>query len=268
LNIGTITCTYFMRIYNYHGPDPLDWGAMCDKYRAEFTRGDFLTMAGEIKRMGFNSIEIWEPNFSYQVYTEADALGMAEELKQMGFGQVAYCIGGWSKADITNVEKAYRFAKALGARVVVGCISKPEANEILPEVEKWGKAFGMRYAIENHPEPNLASPEDIAGVVGAYETVGANLDTGIYNSMGYDVLAAADLLRDKVYHIHLKDTLKGSKGGCLPIGDGDAPLKELLIKARDWGYEYMVSVEYEYQGDPAPGLEKSIAYINKALCSK
>ena len=265
MNIGTITCTYFMRIYNYHGPDPLDWGAMCDKYRAEFTREDFLALAREIRDMGYDSLEIWEPNFSYQVYSDADASAMAEDLREIGFGRLAYCIGGWGKGDIPVVEKAYRFAKALGAPVVAGCISKPDAGEILPEVEKWGKAIGIRYAIENHPAPNLESPEDVADAIGPYETVGANLDTGIYNMMGYDVLAAADLLREKVYHIHLKDTKKGSSGGCLPIGDGDAPLKELLRKARDWGYEDMISVEYEHSADPAPGLKKSIKYIREAL---
>ena len=263
MNLGTITCTYFMRIYNYQPPDPLDWGAMCDKYRAEFTRGDFLAMAREIRDMGYDSLEIWEPNYSYRVYPEADAAAMAAELKAMGFGLLAYCIGGWGKADAAEVEKAYRFAKALGAKVVVGCISDPAG--ILPEVDKWGKALGLRYAIENHPRPNLESPEEIADAVSGYETVGANLDTGIYNMMGYDVMAAARLLRDKVYHIHLKDTIKGTNDGCLPIGDGDAPLKELLSEVKGWGYNDMISVEYEYEGDPAPGLKKSIDYIKNAL---
>ena len=91
------------------------------------------------------------------------------------------------------------------------------------------------------------------------------MDTGIFNMMGYDVLAAEKLLGKKVYHVHLKDTVKGAAEGCLPIGDGDAPLKELLKRLRDRGYEDMISVEYEYPGDPAPGLEKSIKYINEAL---
>ena len=265
MNIGTITCTYFMRIYGYHGPDPLDWGVMCDKYLAEFTREDFLILAGEIKEMGFDSLEIWEPNFSYRVYSEADAGSIAEELHAMGFERLAYCIGGWGKKDIFEVEKAYRFAKALGASVVTGCISKAEAGGILPEIEKWGKALGIRYAIENHPMPNIESPEDVADAVSPYETIGANLDTGIYNMMGYDVLAAADLLHNKVYHIHLKDTVMGSAEGCLPIGDGDAPLKALLIKLRGWGYKDMISVEYEYPSDPAPGLKKSVKYIKEAI---
>jgi len=254
-----------MRIYNYHGPDPLDWNVMCDKYRAEFTWDDFLALAGEIKDMGFNSLEIWEPNFSYQAYTENDARAMAEELKKMGFGLLAYCIGGWGKNDVPVVEKAYRFAKALGAHVVVGCISQPDAGVILPEIEKWGKALGMRYAIENHPRPNLESPEDIADAANAYETIGANLDTGIYNMMGYDVSAAANLLDQKIFHVHLKDTVKGTRDGCLPIGDGDAPLRELLLKLRNCGYEDMLSVEYEYPDDPAPGLKKSIQYIYGVL---
>jgi len=264
MNIGTITCTYFMRIYNYHGPDPLDWNAMCEKYRKEFGKSDFLTLAHEIRDMGYNSLEIWEPNFSYTVYSEKDAQDMAAELKKLGFARLAYCIGGWWGGDVPVVEKAYRFAKALGAPVVTGCISKSDQSTILPEVEKWGKELGIRYAIENHGAPNLESPEDIAEAIRPYAHVGANLDTGIYNSMGYDVLAAADLLKDKVFHMHLKDTRKGEEE-CLPIGDGNAPLAALLKKVKGWGYEDIISVEYESSIDPAPGLVKSIAYIKEAL---
>ena len=78
------------------------------------------------------------------------------------------------------------------------------------------------------------------------------------------MIAAADLLRDKIYHSHFKDTVTGGRG-CLPIGDGNAPTAELLRKFKEWDFKYMVSVEFEYHDDPAPGLAKSIAYMKNAL---
>jgi sugar phosphate isomerase/epimerase len=120
------------------------------------------------------------------------------------------------------------------------------------------------FAIENHPLPNIESPIKVAELIKDCKYVGANLDTGIYNMQCYDVLAAADILKDKIYHTHFKDTLKGGRG-CLPIGDGDAPTAELLKRYKSWGYKHMVSVEFEYETDPTPGLVKSIKYINGVL---
>lgn len=264
MDIGMITCNYFLRIYGYEMPESFDWGAMCEKYHNEFNRADFIRLAGEIRDLGYRCLEIWEPNFSHRVYTEEDARGLANELAQMGFRKLAYCIGGWSASSVLEVEKAYRFAKALGAEVVTGCISMADADVILPEIERCGKEYGLLYAIENHPAPSIEKPEDVARICKNYDTIGANLDTGIYNMLGYDVLAAADLLKEKVFHIHFKDTVKDAKD-CLPIGDGDAPLAALLKKLQEWQYGYMISIEFEHHGDPAPGLKKSIDYINEVV---
>ncbi len=267
MNIGTITCSYFMRIYGYQRPENFNWGAMTEKYHQEFHREDFLKLAKEIRELGYDSLEIWEPTFSHFVYTPEEAAAMAQELKNMGFGLIAYCIGGWGVEDKPHVETAYRFAKALGARVVTGCIRKDGAKELLKEVERCGKEYGLKYAIENHPAPNLESPEEVAKAMEGFETVGANLDSGIYNMQGYDILAAAKLFGQKIYHVHYKDTLVGGEG-CLPLGTGDAPLGELLLRLREQGYPEMVSVEFEFAGDPTPGLKESLRFIQKTLESK
>jgi len=259
MNIGTITCSYYLKVYGYERPDDFNWGAMCDKWRSDLDGKGFLAFAAEIRALGFNAIEIWEPTYSYMKYSIGEAEAMRKELNAMGFETIAYCIGGWSPSSANAVNSAYQFAKALGAEVVVGCIQDPDG--ILPAVETAGKKYGMRYAIENHPKPNLESPDEIAKAIAPYETVGANLDTGIYNSQGYDLLGAYELMKDKVFHVHLKDTLKGSNDGCFPIGDGDAELSALIKRLAADGYKYMLSVEFEHDGDPTEGLKKSIDYI-------
>lgn len=262
--IGMITCNYFMRIYNYKMPTNFSWPEMCAKYREEFKYNDFIKLADEILKMGYTNLEIWEPTFSYKVYDEQQAAKLATELKSKGFENLAYCIGGWGVNDIPNINDAYRFAKALGAKVVTGCILKAGYEKTLFEVERCCKEYDMLFAIENHPEPNFEKPEDIRRVIDQFDCIGANLDTGIYNMQGYDVMGAAELLRDKIYHVHFKDTIVGGKD-CLPIGDGDAPLAELLCYLRDTNYQYMISVEFEHHEDPTPGLIKSLDYIKNVL---
>lgn len=264
MKIGMITCNYFTRVYDHNPPPNMDWGDMSNKWRTEFHEADFLKLAGEIRDMGYNCLEIWEPTFSFNVYSLGDAASLAKKLAAMGFVQLAYCIGGWGTDSADSVDKAYQFAKALGAEVVTGCIQKDAVATLLPVMEAAGKKYGLRYAIENHPSPNLESPEEVAAAIKGYDTIGANLDTGIYNMQGYDVLKAMDTLRGKIYHSHFKDTVKGGEG-CLPIGDGDAPMAEVLRRLRDEGFLDMVSVEFEFPTDPAPGLKKSIAFINGIL---
>ena len=264
MNVGMITCTYYMRIYGYQNQPSFNWGEMCKKWRAEFHYDDFLALAREIRAIGFNSMEIWEPMFSFRVYTTDDAKRLAADLKAMGFVNLAYCVGGFTGADKDIVEPAYRLAQALGAKVCVGCLDKAGAEDILPTLQAMGEKYDMLYAIENHPEPNVEKPEDVARLAAKYSRVGANIDTGIYNMQGYDVLAAADLLKDKIYHVHFKDSPRGGEG-CLPIGDADTPCAALMKKLAGWNYQYMLSVEYEFPTNPLPGLYKSMGYINGVL---
>lgn len=264
MNIGTITCSYYMLIYGYKKPEPFNWGDMCVKYRAEFTRDDFLSLARSIRRAGFDGIEIWEPTFSHKVYAPDDARAMQRELHAMGFANVVYCIGGWGGNDLMQIGPAYAFAKALGAKVVTGCLSMDARDALLPALQAAGDAHDIRYAIENHPKPNFEDYRDIAAAIAGYPRVGANLDTGIYHMQGYDVLEAEKLLRGRIFHCHLKDTKPGVEG-CLPIGDGTAPLAELIQVLKQTGYPHMLSVEFEFDGDPTPGLHKSAGYISGVL---
>ena len=264
MKIGMITCNYFMRVYNYMQPDGFNWGDMCDKWRAEFKEEDFLGLAGEIRAMGYDGLEIWEPTYSYKLYSEAQAAALGAKLRDMGYTSFVYCIGGWSKASMPDIEKEYAFAKALGAKVLTGCLMQDDASEIIALLEKLGEKYDCLFAIENHPLPSVESPVKLAELIKDCKNVGANLDTGIYNMQCYDLLVAADMLKDKIFHVHLKDTMKGGKG-CLPIGDGDAAISGLLPKLKDWGYKHMVSVEFEFPTDPAPGLKKSIDYIKSII---
>ena len=264
MDIGMITCNYYMRIYNYEKPADFNWGDMVKKYESEFSESDFLELVQEIRSIGFGSLEIWAPTFSYNVYTPDQGRQMAVKLKNIGFSSLAYCIGGWGAQDMPNIEKAYIFASAMGCKVVTGCIRLDDVGQVLPEIERCGIKYNMLYAIENHPLPSIEDPADVSRLIKPYKTIGANLDTGIYNMLGYGVLAAADLLKDKIFHVHFKDTPKGGSG-CLPLGDSDTPLAPLLRKLRDWGYTGMVSVEFEYPNDPLPGLHKSLGFINGAL---
>ena len=264
MDIGGITCSYYLLTYDYEPPTPFDWGEMCVRYRATFGREALLQLARRMRGIGLTAIELWEPMCSYRVYSVEDARALRAELEAMGFRSIAYCIGGWGAGDVDEVEPAYAFAAALGAEVVVGCIDERQQATILPAIEAAGARHGLVYAIENHPAPNFSDPAAIAAATRDYAHIGANLDTGIYYMMGHDLLEALETLGDKVYHVHLKDTRRGEEG-CFPLGDGEAPNAALLSALRARGYGRMVSIEYEAPSDPTPGLHQSLGYILGAL---
>ena len=268
LKIGMITCNYCMGIYDFQMPQAFDWGKMEEKHRRDFDGGAFTALARGIGDMGYRHLEVWEPHFSHMAHTTGEAAAMSEMLHAMGFQSIAYCIGGWRSGQEGQVEPAFRFAHALGADTMTGCIPPDGSDALLAEIERCGKKLGMRFALENHPAPNLENPLDILNVVGRYETIGANMDVGILHETGYDVLEAASLLRNKIHHVHLKDTVKGGAwpiGGCRPIGEGEVPIAAFLGCLHEWDYPHMVSVEFESAGNPTAGLISSLAYTQK-LC--
>ena len=64
MNVGMITCTYYMKIYNYQTPDPFNWGKMSQKWRDEFSYDDFLYVtdrnnrADELANLGIDEVRI------------------------------------------------------------------------------------------------------------------------------------------------------------------------------------------------------------------
>jgi len=272
ISVGMITCNYYMQIYGYQKPEGFSWGDMCDKWRREQSPAGFLALAQAIRDLGYDGIEIWEPTYSYTVFSLQSAADMRARLAEMGFVSIVYCIGGWSApggwspATEGTVDAAYAFAKALGARVVTGCVA--DAGYLLPIIDAAGRKHGIKFAIENHPEPSLRTPQEVASAAAKYRTVGANIDAGIYHSMGFDVLEAYELLKAKVYHAHFKDTKRegaGSGGGAFAVGEGDTPLAELLDCLQRDAYDGMVSVEMNTLTDPTPGLARSLEYIRQRL---
>jgi sugar phosphate isomerase/epimerase len=250
-----------MKIYDYKKPAGWEWPKMEGEWRARFSKNDFIKLAGDIRAIGFDVIEIWEPSFSYQVFSASEAKEMLSELKRLGFSRTSYCIGGWSAAEAPLVDKAYAFAKALGAETVVGCIRGENQKLILDTLEEAGKKYNIRYGIENHPKPNLESPEEILAAVAPYKYIGANIDTGVFVNLGYDVLKSIDALKERIVHIHLKDRIKGGGAGMVPCGEGDACIAEAVKKLQRWNFKGIYSVEYGNDTDPAPGLKASLSYL-------
>ncbi len=261
MKIGMISCNFYSRIYNYQVPTDFDWGSMVKQHHEEFGPSDLAELAAHIKGLGYDYLELWEPHATYKQLGRDEANKVRGLLVEQGLTPGAYCIGGWSAADIGIIERAYQFAVSLGVDVITGCINSEGSGKLLDTMDELGQKYGVRFAIENHPRPNFSSPAEVRQVLDDHSSyIGANIDTGIYYREGYDVLAAIDLLWDRVYHVHLKDATLEGAGSTAP-GEGGVPLKQVFSLLTERGYKDMVSVEHEPHHDPTDDLRRGIEFI-------
>lgn len=265
MKIGAITCNFYTRIFNYTMPEDFNWGAMSDRYRTEYSLTDTENLLKEIAALGYDAAELWEPTGSHLIYSLDGAKIIKKMANDLGLDIPVYCIGGWRNSDVDGMEKAYLFAKALGASVITGCMPKDDSDKAIDKMDELGEKYGIYFAIENHPVPSFSNPADVKAVIEAHSKwVGANLDTGIYIKDGYDPIEAAKMFGDKLYHVHFKDSKPGVRG-CFPIGDGELDYPAVIKHLVDTGYDRMLSVEFEFHSDPTPGMKISIERIKKVL---
>lgn len=103
-------------------------------------------------------------------------------------------------------------------------------------------------------------------------------DTGNFRFAGEDVLAAYDMLRDKITHLHLKDrayapvmgeaprkAMDGAELYPAPVGGGDLPLKEVIKRLRGDGYDGVFAVEHYGAEDTLLYLRKSVGWVKEQL---
>ena len=72
------------------------------------------------------------------------------------------------------------------------------------------KEYGLKLALENHPETNARQMLDQLGPI-KDDCLGTAVDTGWYATRGYDVVRAIQELEGRIFHIHLKNVLPGAE---------------------------------------------------------
>jgi sugar phosphate isomerase/epimerase len=108
----------------------------------------------------------------------------------------------------------------------------------------------------NPPNPDqISKPEQYAEAVSLSKNYRISIDVGDAVGGGWtpaDVLKFVREQHDRIFQIYLKDRNKANVS--LPWGDGDTPLKELLLLMRDNHYNIHAYVDNDY-ASPRPRSE-------------
>jgi sugar phosphate isomerase/epimerase len=103
--------------------------------------------------------------------------------------------------------------------------------------------------------------------------MGANLDIAHYVAAGGDPIEFINKYHDRITNLHLKDRKRNQSGTSqedganVPWGEGDTPIKDVLLLLQKKMYPIPAFVEYEHAGtaEPVEEVKKAYAYCKKCL---
>jgi len=160
------------------------------------------------------------------------------------------------------VDYCFQLSQALGANAISCEIPVSRTKRLGEFAAKYKMMVGY------HGHGNLTNPEAF-GRLGAWEQAfsyskynGANVDIGhFFAANGFSPAEWIKTNHTRVTHVHLKDR-KANNGPNMPWGQGDTPIREILVMMKQEKYQFQATIEMEY---PVPEGSTLLAEIAKCV---
>lgn len=165
-----------------------------------------------------------------------------------------------------EIDRGFDMAKALGVRCITASATIKAAARVAPYADKHKFIVAM-HGHSNKKDPNqFATPESFAKAMEMSPYFWVNLDIGHFFAAGYDPVAYIEEHHQRITNLHLKDRKKDD-GTNVPWGEGDTPIKAVLVLLKEKKYPIPAFIEYEYKGTGTPEEEvkKCYEYAKAAL---
>jgi sugar phosphate isomerase/epimerase len=172
------------------------------------------------------------------------------------------------REDFTDpeIDRGFQMAQALGVKVITASSTLSVMPRVVPFAEKYKITVGV-HGHSNTKDPNeFATPESFTKAMAMSKYVGVNLDIGHFAAAGFDPIEFIQAHHDRITNLHLKDRKKNDGPGT-PFGEGDVPIKQVLLLLKEKKYKLPANIEYEYRGtgDAAVEVKKCFQYCKEAL---
>jgi len=220
-------------------------------------------MIVQLKALRIDEIEMSRGEFMLFSKPEAGLFrATREKLDRAGIRCVSYYTA--TLKDPSDVEKAVRFAKLLGARNVTG----DATGAVLGLIDRQFTQEGMTFGIHNHyfkgEKFPYESPEDVwKALARLSSTVGATADVGQFASCGYDPVDALRRLAPRLRLVHLKD-IQASRGEVnVLLGTGICKIPEVMRELHRQNFRGLVAVEYEKEGPVEDDMRQEVEFARK-----
>jgi sugar phosphate isomerase/epimerase len=163
-----------------------------------------------------------------------------------------------------EIDFNFQIAKALGAKAITTERNDELAKRLAPFAEK----HKIWVAFHNHTN-NIPTIESIDPLMQIGSYIGFNFDIGHYvaGTKGKSPIPVLEKYHDKIISLHLKD--RNAEGANLPWGQGETPIKDvlLLLKKEKWPIYADIEVEYKIPEGSTPVAEvgKCVEYCKAVL---
>jgi sugar phosphate isomerase/epimerase len=166
-------------------------------------------------------------------------------------------------SDITDgeIDHAFRMARALKVRAISSTSTVAVARRVAPIADKYKIVWGGHNHTKVDDPNEFASIESLETILSLSRYMGVNLDIGHFTAANLDAVAFIQKHHARITNLHLKDR-KRNDGPNVPWGQGDTPIKEVLLLMRKQKYTFPANIELEY---PIPAGSNSVAEIAKCL---
>jgi sugar phosphate isomerase/epimerase len=230
-------------------------------------------MIAVLQELGLTSLELWSGHLDPLKAGESDFKAVRAQLDRAGIAVNAYCANFPTDASDDLLQRAFRGARLLGARVMTSSFEKP----LLPRVDQWCRRHRMRLGIHNHwlgdswftgdKALNFEGPADfLEALEGRSDYLGINLDIGHFSAAGHDPLAFFREHHGRIFSLHVKDRAADAQHSYTRFGQGATPIADVLRLARSVRFPYAANIEWELdEQDPTAGVRDSLDYMKRVL---
>jgi len=164
-----------------------------------------------------------------------------------------------------EIARGFEFADALGAKIITASSNVSTAKKVDP----WAKKAKIRVGMHNHSRivaNEFATPEDfLSAMKGMSKYICINLDIGHFVAANFEPVKFMEEWYPRIVTLHIKDRKK-NQGANLPFGEGDTPIKDVLLWLKTNRIAIPANIEYEYKGADTVGeIRKCVEYCRKIL---
>jgi sugar phosphate isomerase/epimerase len=165
-----------------------------------------------------------------------------------------------------EIDRGFLMAKALGVGIITASTTLTAAQRVVPYAEKHKMIVAMHGHSDTKDPNEFCTPESFAKALEMSKYYRINLDIGHFTAAGFDAVDFINKNHSKIVLLHLKDRKKND-GPNVPWGEGDTPIKEVLVLLKTKRYPIPAFIEYEYQGKGTSEQEvaKCFEYCKAAL---
>lgn len=183
---------------------------------------------------------------------------VAKKFQDAGLKFFSYNLSFNDSYSDEEIDKGFQMTKALGTNIITASSPLSVFPRLIPFAEK----YDVTVALHNHGN----GPEDFARVMALSKRFWVNLDVGHFFASGHDPIAYIREHHARITNIHIKDRKKNN-GVEMPFGEGDTPLKDVLLMLSKEKYDFPACIEYVGPAGPAVELKTCFDYCKRVLAT-